>query len=131
MAKKKKKDNTSDVPMKPWEMERMMADMQKMLEQQNFESIEEANAFLSQFVGKKLPPLNPDDPVSLAQEMVYNAYEAETLDGAIGKAKQALKIDPNCADAYLILAETAMEPDEMIGYFEQAVAAGRRAIRSY
>lgn len=69
----------------------MMQDLTKILGEQNFESIEDANAYLTQFAGEKLPSLpTPNDPLSKAQALVYEAYDATSLSGAIKKAKQAL-----------------------------------------
>ena len=43
-------------------------------------------------------------------------------------AQQALKVSPDCADAYVVLAEHAKGPGEAQKLFEQGVAAGERAL---
>jgi tetratricopeptide (TPR) repeat protein len=43
-------------------------------------------------------------------------------------ARQALAISPDCAEAYVLLAEHAHTPELAIDLYEQAVAAGRRAL---
>lgn len=44
-------------PFGPRSMEKMMRDLTKLLEEQEFESIEEANAFLEQFRGRPIPEM--------------------------------------------------------------------------
>lgn len=63
-----------------------------------------------------------------AQDLMYEAFEAQ---GArrVALAHEALAISPDCADAYLLLAEeTAASPDEARELLEQGVAAGERAL---
>jgi len=43
-------------------------------------------------------------------------------------ARQALEIDPNCADAYVILAEQAGTLDDELRLYAQGIAAGQRAL---
>lgn len=43
-------------------------------------------------------------------------------------AKQALDLSPDCADAYVLLAEQARTAKEALKLFEQAVSAGERAL---
>ena len=79
-----------------------MRDLTKLLEQQEFESIDEANAFLAQFTGKPIPEMPAsDDPLTRAEDLVYRAYEASSRKQAIKLARQALAISPDCADAYV------------------------------
>jgi len=111
-------------------MEKMMRDLTKVLEQQEFESIEEANAFLKQFTGKQIPEMPPeDDPLSQAQDLVYQAYEASSRKQAVKLARQALEISPDCADAYVLLAEAdAKTEEEARAYYQKGVEAGERAL---
>lgn len=114
----------------PRSMEKMMRDLGKLLEQQEFESIEEANAFLEQFWGKPIPEMTPEeDPLSQAQELIYQAYEASSRAQAVKLARQALEISPDCADAYVLLAEAeAKTPEQAKAYYKQGVKAGERAL---
>lgn len=119
-------------PFNPRSMEKMMKDLSRMLEQQNFESVDEANAFLQQLVdsGTPIPEMGPvDDPLSQAQELVYDAYNAPSQEEATALAREALEISEDCADAYVILAELEAENlEEARTYYEQGVAAGERAL---
>lgn len=129
MSKKKKEGG--DVPsFGPRSMEKMMRDLTKLLEEQQFESIEEANAFLEQFRGKPIPEARrSDDPLTRAQELVYDAYDASSRKEAVKLARQALEISPDCADAYVLLAEAeAKTVEQAHEYYQKGVAAGERAL---
>jgi tetratricopeptide (TPR) repeat protein len=69
-----------------------------------------------------------DEALFEAQDLMYDAFEArgprrEAL------ARQALAISPDCADAYLLLAEeTASSAEEARELLEEGVAAGERAL---
>jgi tetratricopeptide (TPR) repeat protein len=111
-------------------MEKMMLQMSRLLEEQEFETIEEANAFLQQFVGvKDLPQLSaPVTALDQAQEKMYEAWEA-TGKRRVKLAREALEISPDCADAYVLLAEeTTRTPEEAKQLYEQGVMAGERAL---
>lgn len=111
-------------------MEKTMLHLSRLLDEQEFETIEEANAFLQQFVGVKDIPQSSTSLTSLdqAQEKMYEAW------GATGKrrvklAREALEISPDCADAYVLLAEeTTRTPEEAREFYEQGVKAGERAL---
>jgi tetratricopeptide (TPR) repeat protein len=63
-----------------------------------------------------------------AQELMYEAFDASGPRRA-ALARQALAISPDCADAYLLLAEeTASSAQEARELLEQGVAAGERAL---
>lgn len=63
-----------------------------------------------------------------AQQLVYDAWEAPTRKRCIELAKKALKISPDCADAYVILADDETSLEKAIELYQQAVAAGERAL---
>ena len=114
----------------PRAAEKTMFDIGRLLEQQNFESIEEANAFLQQFIGKKDIPVSVEDltPLERAQEKMYEAWNA-TGKRRVKLAQEALEISPDCADAYVLLAEeTARNPEEALRLYEQGMQAGERAL---
>jgi tetratricopeptide (TPR) repeat protein len=72
--------------------------------------------------------LEEDQALFEAQDLVLEAFDAP-FDQRAELARQALEISPNCADAYLLLAEeTAASPLEALELLEQGVAAGERAL---
>ena len=70
----------------------------------------------------------PRSPLAIAQEIADLAWEAPRLQEQAELARQALNVSPDCADAYLILANQAASRDQARQLLEEGVAAGRRAI---
>jgi len=69
-----------------------------------------------------------DEALFEAQDLIYEAFDARGARRA-ALARQALAISPDCADAYVLLAEeTASSPEEARALVEQGVAAGERAL---
>jgi tetratricopeptide (TPR) repeat protein len=66
--------------------------------------------------------------VYIAQELIYDAWELMDLEERKRLAKKALRISPDCADAYVILAEGAGTYEKALAYYEKGVEAGRRAL---
>lgn len=114
------------------QMEQEMAQLGKLLNEREFESIDEVNAFLQELMaesGGMIPKARAETPLEKAQELIYQAMEAPTSRKAIQLARKALKLSPDCADAYLLLGDLdAKTPEEIRDYYEKAVAAGERAI---
>jgi len=103
----------------------------RLLEGHEFESIEEANAFLQQLLeegGGRLPESEPDTPERKAQELIYQAHEARSRKGRAELARQALEIYADCADAYVLLAEECSDLTQAAELLAQGVAAGERAL---
>jgi tetratricopeptide (TPR) repeat protein len=72
--------------------------------------------------------LAPNEARFYAQDLMFEAFDAQ---GArrVALAREALAISPDCADAYLLLAEeAAADPEEARELLEQGVAAGERAL---
>ena len=69
-----------------------------------------------------------DDALYEAQQVIYEAFEARTPKSQAKLARKALSISKDCADAYLLLGDLAKSPEEALELYEQAVAAGERAL---
>jgi tetratricopeptide (TPR) repeat protein len=69
-----------------------------------------------------------DTPLGKAQALMYLAFEEPDQQLRIQLAKDALEICPDCADAYVLLAEHAKSRKEALRLYEQGVAAGERAL---
>lgn len=112
-------------------MDKTMADLSKILASQQFESIDEANAFLQNMLsnnGGRIPELAPETPLERAQMLMAQAHEEASPKRQAALAKQALDLSPDCADAYCLLAELDPSPARKLDFLEQAVAAGERAL---
>jgi tetratricopeptide (TPR) repeat protein len=67
-------------------------------------------------------------PVGKAQELMYQAFGTPDPEERVKLAKQALDLSPDCADAYVLLAEHTNSRKEALDLFEKGVAAGERAL---
>lgn len=129
--KRRAKASKSKVtPVTPFNMEKMMRDMTRLLDEQEFETTEEANAFLQNFAGEKIPTVAAGKltPVEQAQEKIYEAQEATSRRERKRLAREALKISSDCADAYVLLADEARNAAEAKELYEEGVRAGERAL---
>lgn len=111
-------------------MERMQAEMQRALAAESPASIEEANAIIARrFVGRTDDeiPSTAATPIEKAQDLCYQAFDSRGRRRAI-LARRALELSPDCADAYMILAERTGDPEQEIRLYQEAVAAGERAL---
>ncbi|MBI3651974.1 MAG: hypothetical protein HY231_13220 [Acidobacteria bacterium] len=110
--------------------EKSLFDLGKLMDKQNFTSIEEVNAFLQQFmnVSDITVPSEELTPVEQAQEKMYEAWNAKGQ-RRVALAHEALEISADCADAYVLLAEeTARTPAAALKLYEQGMQAGERAL---
>jgi len=69
-----------------------------------------------------------DTPLAQAHEILLHAYQESDEQRRVQLAKDALGICPDCADAYVLLAEHAPSRKERLRLYEQGVAAGERAL---
>src|SRR5579871_3386983 len=69
-----------------------------------------------------------DSPLDQAQQIMYEAFEEPDERRKLDLAKEALAICPDCADAYVLLAEHAPTRKQALHLYEQGVAAGERAL---
>jgi len=109
-------------------MEQQLAAIGRLLADKEFDSIEEANAYLQQaMVAGDLMAPGPRTPLEEAQEVIYQAMESGGK-RRMELARKALKTSPDCADAYVLLAESTTDPQEARRLYEQGVEAGERAL---
>lgn len=66
--------------------------------------------------------------VDAAQQIMYEAFGAESPQRQVALAHKALETSPDCADAYVLLAENAKNLQESMQLYAQGVAAGERAL---
>jgi len=112
------------------DMEQQMADLGKLMAEQDFENIDEANDFLRNLLegsGGQIPHRKPETPAEKAQELIFQAVSAPER-RARKLIKDALKLDPNCVDAYVLLGEMADNLPDAIAQFRKAVAAGESSL---
>lgn len=109
-------------------MERTQLDIQRMIDEHDFGSMDELQEFLNQsVVGKEIPHQGEMTPLEQAQDVVYQAFEARGRK-QIQLVRKALKICPDCADAHVLLAERCSDIEKTRNYYAEGVAAGERAL---
>lgn len=111
-------------------MGRMFADIGAMVSEREFESNDDVNAFLRELMAKGgVPRRQPRTPLEEAQALMYDAWSTASSRERVRLAKKALEISPDCADAYVMLAEeTARDAAEAADLYAKGVAAGERAL---
>jgi tetratricopeptide (TPR) repeat protein len=110
-------------------MERLTAEVARFTQGSTFESLEEVNAALRQRFSGLIDdlPSTATTPLEKAQDLAYRAFEARGR-RRIQLARRALELSPDCADAYVVLAEASSAPEAARTLYERAVAAGQRAL---
>jgi tetratricopeptide (TPR) repeat protein len=70
-----------------------------------------------------------DNPREQAQELAYQAYEAEDAEQALALAEQALAVDDHCVDALCVKAFlTREDPGDLIEELEHAATTGEKRL---
>src|SRR3954454_11858127 len=57
-----------------------------------------------------------DSPLHQAQMMMYEAFETDDRDEQVAMARRAIEVSPDCADAYVLLAENARTRKEALEF---------------
>jgi tetratricopeptide (TPR) repeat protein len=80
---------------------------------------------MQQFVGRGA---DRGTPRGQAEELLTQALEAGDPHRQAELARQALALWPDCADAYVLLAENTRSRKQALGLYRQGVEAGERAL---
>lgn len=118
-------------PFSRLEMDQTLTNLQKLLAGQEFQSIDEVNAFVQRTLqahGGRLPESEPETPLERAQALVVQAAQLTSPRRQRQLARQALDLSPDCADAYSLLAQLEPVHIRKLVWLEQAVAAGEREL---
>jgi tetratricopeptide (TPR) repeat protein len=74
-------------------------------------------------------PGSGDPKLDQAQQIMYQAWDEAHPGKRLTLAHQALSISPNCADAYVLLAEEEADTvGRALEFYQQGAEAGRRAL---
>lgn len=105
---------------------KMMADFQRLLKTQNFKNIEEAQAFMKQIMGQKIPEFEKE-ALSLEEQAEGLVMEANDLEEekALTNILEALDLDPECIMAYEHLGNSQPIPQLGISFYAYGVQLGR------
>jgi len=111
-------------------MERMTAQMSRFFADRPVDSIDEMNEVMQrEFCGKTPDDIvfTPGTALEKAQDLCYQAFDARGR-RQMQLAKKAIETCPDCADAYVILAERTSDPEKGRDLYAKAAEAGRRAL---
>ncbi|HYK73801.1 MAG TPA: hypothetical protein VEV44_11885, partial [Pseudoneobacillus sp.] len=112
----------------PLSTERALQEALSQLEGKDFNNIEEINEFLNSTLDKPEKKKSvPKSKKSQAQELIYEAFEVSGKK-RFDLARQALKIDPNMAEAYNILAEEEDSPVLRLNFYEKAMKIAEKEL---
>jgi tetratricopeptide (TPR) repeat protein len=117
-------------PMGRRSIESFRAEIDRALGEEQFDSLEDANAArAARFEGVQFDdlPSTAASPLDQAQDLIDDAFEARGR-RQLQLIRRALALSPDCADAYVLLAERTSNLFEARPFYEQAVAAGERAL---
>ena len=121
-------------PEKRWDrraMERATYNLSRRLQGQVFESAEEGNRYLEALreSGELDEAPAPRSALEVAQGVMYDAFEHPSPKIRVKLARRALKLSPDCADAYNLLAEeTGGTLEEERALYQKGLEAGERAL---
>jgi hypothetical protein len=111
----------------PMPTEQAMQEVLAEIQGGNFESVDEINEFLNKKLLNPAPKKEPKTNKERAQQLIYEAMEVQ---GAkrYKLAEEALTLDPNCVDAYVILAENASTPEEAMVLSKKGMEIGQKEL---
>lgn len=114
-------------------MERTMRELHQALKQQEFASEDDMHAFMAEFNargGSPQPSAGGARTASeKAQELAYEAMEADDPNTVVSLAMRAVELDRRCVDALVILAHAGADSQEqLVESLEKAVWIGEQAL---
>ncbi len=116
MAKKKPKPG-GDSPKR-----RRPADLSHLPDPRTFEQS------MRQLIHSQAGKADSATPSAQAQEIMSRAFQERDEKRRVALAKEALALCPDCADAYVLLAEHAPSRRQALPLYRQGVAAGERSL---
>ncbi len=123
-AKKKKHAKPGPKPIGRGERERMFADLYRAMDQRVFESGKDTQQFIDDYNAGRIK--QPEKtPQHQAQDLVYDAWDEPDKRRRAELARRALKLWPQCADAYEVLADEAPDLARSRALLEKGLEVAR------
>jgi len=109
--------------------ERVLLEIERFTSTREFASEAELNAQIHERFSGVLDgiPSTATTPLERAQDLAYRAFEARGR-RRLQLARRALELSPDCADAYVVLAEQSADAERARELYAGGVAAGERAL---
>ncbi len=110
-------------------MERFTAEIGRFMARSEFDSLEDANRAIAERFHGPLDalPSTASSPLERAQDLAYRAFEAHGR-RRVQLARKALELSRDCADAWVILGESATDLERARELYAEGVSAGERAL---
>jgi tetratricopeptide (TPR) repeat protein len=109
-------------------LESQTATLHRAIEEQEFDNIDEINEFIkTKLQDGRFQSAKPKTDLEKAQDLAYQAFDAFGRK-QLQLARKALEICPDCADAYVVLAEREVDLDKTYELYKNGLDAGRRAL---
>jgi len=111
--------------------ERTRHNLQRLISRQNFGSVEEVNAFMSDLMAKTgglIPDVPPITPAEEAEDLLLQAAEMPLSQGRKALVERAVQLNPDSIEAHLRLAFTTTDIEESRRTLRQAVVIGERVL---
>ncbi len=123
MMEEGKKDAAHPIGTNPLPSEQMNWQVHMLTQKHNFDSFEEAQAYIQEAIQQ---PFEPENQQQEAQMLCYMAYNAETVEQRHDFAVGAYGADPTNVDALLLQTELTDSKDEQEKFFKQAIFSGEK-----
>lgn len=109
--------------------ERLFADMNRYLEENPPTGSDKLETLNQVFAGRSLdaPLTQPRSARERAHELCFQAFDTHGR-RRVQLARRALEIDPDCADAHVILAEQAASIEDELDHFRLGMEAAERVL---
>ncbi|MEH7491288.1 SEC-C metal-binding domain-containing protein [Neobacillus niacini] len=111
----------------PMPTEQVMQEALAEIQDHNFESVEEISDFLNKKLTNQSPKKAARTNKERAQQLVYDAMEVQGPK-RYKLAEEAINLDPNCVDAYVILIENSTSRQEALMLSEKAMKIGEKKL---
>lgn len=117
----------NNLPIPQADLERELLQLQRGISEQNFESMDQIQEYLNSKINNPKCTKNKLSTKEKAQDLLFDAYEA-TGKRRLQLAEEALKLNPNSPDAYIILAEAEKNPEERLSLYKAGLEAGEKEL---
>lgn len=107
--------------------DKMLQDLHRLLDSQEFKSEEDVRKFMNDLMGKPIPSF-PKESLTIkeqAQDLIFEAIEKPDDEG-YSLALKALQMDPDCIEAYDYLGSLEPIPHTAILYFKNGIEISKR-----
>lgn len=111
----------------PMPTERAMQEALEEIKDRNFETVEEISDFVNSKLKTPAPKKAARTNKERAQQLVYEAMEVQGPK-RFKLAAEAINLDPNCVDAYVILIENSTSLQEALMLSEKAMKIGEKEL---